>query len=293
MPGGGVCELAPGQVTDDGELTLSLADALIEAGGFDIEVIARHYAAWIESEPFDVGHATRASLRAGAFLDPGKSRAAAMAEAAARNCGQSKANGALMRISPLGVWGHHLEPKGLADLARAECRLSHPNPSCQWSSAAYAVAIASLVRDPENREAAIALAQDTLEKSGGSGREPAQWLDEALGDTPIPCSPQAGFVRIGFTLAFRALRLGLGYQDALRFALKGGGDTDTNACIVGGLVGAAVGGSGIPEAMREIANGCDTAGGRRARPARYWPGRGGELGVGLLGLGREPRISCG
>jgi ADP-ribosylglycohydrolase len=45
MPGGGVCELAPGQVTDDGELTLSLADALIEAGGFDIEVIARHYAA--------------------------------------------------------------------------------------------------------------------------------------------------------------------------------------------------------------------------------------------------------
>jgi ADP-ribosylglycohydrolase len=283
LPGGGVFGLAPGQVTDDGELTLSLADALVEAGGFDIEVIARCYAEWIESEPFDVGNTTRSSIGAAAFLEPGKARAAVMAEAAARYCGTSKANGALMRVSPLGVWGHGLEPSVLADLVRAECRLSHPHPNCQDASAAYAVAIAALVRRPGDREAAFEIAESVISVPQS---EVESWLEEARGDEPIACYPLAGFVRIAFTLAFRALRLGLGYEEALRFALVGGGDTDTNACIVGGLLGAALGENGIPAAMREIANGCDTAGARCPRPARYWPGRGGELGEGLWRLGR-------
>lgn len=37
MPGGGDLQVAPGQITDDGELTLCLAKALAESEIFDLE----------------------------------------------------------------------------------------------------------------------------------------------------------------------------------------------------------------------------------------------------------------
>ena len=52
---------------------------------------------------------------------------------------QSKANGALMRATPLAVWGHALSDEQLAGCARREAALTHPNTTCQvcsseWSS---------------------------------------------------------------------------------------------------------------------------------------------------------------
>jgi len=49
MPGGGVWNVAPRQITDDGELTLCLAQALAGQPSFEIERVARQYACWIES----------------------------------------------------------------------------------------------------------------------------------------------------------------------------------------------------------------------------------------------------
>src|SRR5882724_1874347 len=67
MPGGGVFNLAPGQITDDGELTLSLAHGLLNSEPFSIEKIATSYADWVRSQPFDMGMTTQLSL--GCFLD--------------------------------------------------------------------------------------------------------------------------------------------------------------------------------------------------------------------------------
>ena len=47
--------------------------------------------------------------------------------------------------------------------------------------------------------------------------------------------------------AFRHLVAKTPYVEALRETLAGGGDTDTNACIVGGLIGALHGEAGVPE----------------------------------------------
>ena len=41
----------------------------------------------------------------------------------------------------------------------------------------------------------------------------------------------------------------MSYRDALVDILKRGGDTDTNACIVGGLLGAECGFTGLPKDM--------------------------------------------
>ncbi|MCP4699670.1 MAG: hypothetical protein GY862_22895 [Gammaproteobacteria bacterium] len=91
MPGGGVWRVAPGQITDDGELTLCLARSLTEKSKYDIELAADYYAAWIESEPFDIGMTTMRSLGAGTN-HKGKGRAALM-----RNAAQSR-RGVFSRI---------------------------------------------------------------------------------------------------------------------------------------------------------------------------------------------------
>lgn len=63
MRGGGVWRLAPGQITDDGELSLSLATALVEGKNeFDADQIAITYSKWVDSRPFDIGTTTKKAL---------------------------------------------------------------------------------------------------------------------------------------------------------------------------------------------------------------------------------------
>jgi len=63
MCGKGVLQLAPGQITDDGELTLALGGALKGARSYPVEDVAVGYQAWVASMPFDIGHATSAWSR--------------------------------------------------------------------------------------------------------------------------------------------------------------------------------------------------------------------------------------
>jgi ADP-ribosyl-[dinitrogen reductase] hydrolase len=258
MPGGGTWRVAPGQITDDGELTMSLLRAL--AGGTPAAVM---YAEWIASRPFDIGATTMRSL--GCRLLPDVDVATQMTAAAAKLCMDSKANGSLMRATPLGVWGAARTDDETAAAAAADARLSHPNPSCVSAAQAYVVAIASLIRSPNDVPCALAAA------SRFATGEVAEWLAEARAGVEIPYEPMIGYVRIAFTHAFRHLARGTSYPDALRETLAGGGDTDTNACIVGGLLGARWGADAIPESMRAAVLSCDTSRGAHPRPASLHP----------------------
>lgn len=75
---------------------------------------------------------------------------------------------------------------------------------------------------------------------------------------------------IGFSHAFRHLLLGTSYADAIAETLLGGGDTDTNACIVGGLVGALHGAAAIPAQMSGPVLHSDTKKGK-PRPEMFQP----------------------
>jgi ADP-ribosylglycohydrolase len=269
LPGGGTWGVAPGQITDDGELTMSLLHALVEAPTSPRSAAAARYAAWVASGPFDIGITTARSLgclRDAAFAARAREAGVdvAMTEAARERCTASKANGSLMRATPLGVWGARRDDASLIAAAQDDARLSHPNAACVDAAVAYVLAIASLVRAPGEAARAVDVATTWARKHAGA--EVQGWLDEAAAGTTVAYTPQDGFVRIAFTHAFRHLQLGTSYDDALRETLAGGGDTDTNACIVGGLVGARWGASAIPEAMKAAVLGCDTRRGQNPRP---------------------------
>lgn len=71
MPGGGPHNTQPGQVTDDGELTMCSMYALVQAnigrkkGDFilDTNMLAKCYRLWWLSNPFDFGETTENGLK--------------------------------------------------------------------------------------------------------------------------------------------------------------------------------------------------------------------------------------
>ena len=292
MPGWGRLKVAPGQITDDGELTLCLAQALAERETFDIEKIAFNYAQWVKSHPFDIGLTTSSSLGSFRGVDVSQEGyATIMKKSAYKLCMRSKANGSLMRITPLGIWGHNVEIAEIANYARQDTMLSHPNPSCGFAVACYSIAIATLIQQPGKRELAFNNAeiwldsQQDLAKQQGeytSWKEVTSWLQDATKNIYVPCKPHIGFVKIALTHAFRHLLLGSDYESAMIETLSGGGDTDTNACIVGGLIGAAVGVDNIPENMRHAVLTCDTNMGKHPRPDFLHPRQVNELVPRLL-----------
>lgn len=273
MPGGGTWEVAPGQITDDGELTMSLLNALAEDPDRPLGA-ASHYARWVASDPFDIGATTAASLgclRHAAWAARANEAGVdvAMTEAARERCMGSKANGSLMRATPLGVWGAGRAERDIIAAAQADARLSHPNASCVDAASLYVLAIASLIRTPGDTSHALALV-DAWARANACD-EVRGWLDDASAGKAVPYTPQDGFVRIAFTHAFRHLHAGTPYTSALRETLAGGGDTDTNACIVGGLLGARWGASSIPTSMKTVVLACDHRRGKHVRPETLHP----------------------
>ena len=266
MPGGGRWKVAPGQITDDGELTLCLARALARKAVFDSEEIAKEYTKWVRSWPFDIGRTTSRSMGSTKWGDVGKRKgySVVMSEAAFRFCMRSKANGSLMRATPMGIWGHRFDDDVLASYAQTDSKLSHPNPSCLNSVACYVIAIANLMRNLGDNKKAFNRAAQWDEAN--ANQEVQGWLRDAENNAHVAYYPHAGFVKYGFTHAFRHLLLGTDYAEAIQETLTGGGDTDTNACIVGGLLGAAYGASAIPIKMQEAVLHCDTQKGAHPRP---------------------------
>lgn len=234
MPGGGVFKLAPGQITDDGEMTLCLLRALADRdGAYDANLVSRYYIDWAYSDPFDIGMATGSALRVTGY-ELGEEAKLVYRSAAENNMG-SKANGALMRITPFAVASAKYSEEDAVRFAIADSRMTHPHITCGEVNAAYVLAIRQLILNPGDSEGAIATAYNYLQSTMN---EATEWMENAIdGDLP-DAHPQAGYVRIAFTYAFYHLKQRSSFRAALSDTLARGGDTDTNACIVGGLMGA-------------------------------------------------------
>lgn len=260
-----------GQPTDDSELALALARALLVRGSFDDEHIAAAYGAWLASEPFDVGGtigtAARAILRA-------EARGASRVEAArnAANAG-SEANGALMRQSPLAVWGYTLASEALADIVRRDTILTHPNRVCQDASAAFIVSLAAVIREGLDAEQAYARALEWDEAHGMSPTVTTA-LRAARGTSPDYETNQ-GHVLIALQNAFYQVLHAPTVEEGVVATVMGGGDTDTNAAIAGALLGALHGVQAIPDQWRQTVLTCrpreGVVGVHRPRPRTYWP----------------------
>jgi ADP-ribosyl-[dinitrogen reductase] hydrolase len=69
--------------------------------------------------------------------------------------------------------------------------------------------------------------------------ELSSWFDKIDSEMDVDCAGNhIGYLHIAFHWAFTYLKNKVIYRFAIRDILSKGGDTDTNAAIVGGLLGA-------------------------------------------------------
>jgi ADP-ribosylglycohydrolase len=98
---GGTWNTIAGQPTDDSEMALALARMLVDRGRYHPDDARDAYIFWLDSGPFDCGGTVLSGLT-------GKPNP------------ESQANGAMMRISPLGIFGARYELEQVAEWAQQD-----------------------------------------------------------------------------------------------------------------------------------------------------------------------------
>jgi len=258
MPGGGTFNTSPGQVTDDSELAMCILRGLTENPGvFDLENIAKYYKLWIKTGPFDVGMTVGRALNA---LGTAKNAIETSESLNKMSC----SNGSLMRCTPLAVFCRNLSEEDLIKAVTLDCSITHSSLLVKQAEVCYVAAIVHLINNPGDSEGAYDVARRIAFAKGC--RQLQNWFDDIENSAPMAGTPQAGFVKIAFDHSFRHLKKNSSFETAMHETLRLGGDTDTNACIVGGMIGALVGVDNLRNDWKEKVLNFEGKGTRLQRP---------------------------
>jgi ADP-ribosylglycohydrolase len=149
----------------------------------------------------------------------------------------------MMRATPLGIAATGCNIEETIEMVTSDVVLTHPNKDCIDSTVAYVLALRHLILYAGESEGAIEAANSYLLESN---QLVLGWLNQAIEGNIDPVTKQIGFVKHGFTLAFHFLAYQFSFEETIIQTLLMSGDTDTNACIVGGLIGANCGLTKLP-----------------------------------------------
>lgn len=236
-----------GMVSDDTEHTCMVAEALIVSSG-DVQRFQKDLAwrlrFWLIAVPAGVGSATlRAILKLWLGFRPDRSGVF------------SAGNGPAMRSAILGVcYGD--DPQKLGELVRVSTRLTHTDPKAEFG--ALAVAIASHLSSRQSNVSPQHYYEILQNFLGAEATEfleliraccdsvNAQQRTESFAATLGLENGISGYVYHTVPVVIHCwLSYQQDYPGAILAIIRCGGDTDTTAAILGGIIGASVGEEGI------------------------------------------------
>ena len=233
----GVC---PGQYTDDSEMELCLLMGILDGKNedfFPIEHIALRYIEWFNSFPFDIGMTTRNALM-------GSKNAEDMVNNAFDFNEDSESNGSLMRCIPIAVCGIGKPIDIILDMAETDASLTHYSKTTQLVTGAYCFIISQILhhRIKGIKIDVLKLLEET-ENIISKNKKILSWFVEAIQLTNLDLYDSIkneGHVKHAFIFVIYFLKNinCYNYTSSLQQVLMCGGDTDTNAKIVGNLFGA-------------------------------------------------------
>jgi ADP-ribosyl-[dinitrogen reductase] hydrolase len=236
-----------GMVSDDTEHTCLVAQSLIASGG-DIDSFRRslgwRFRIWLLSLPAGIGMATLRSCLRLWLVAPDRSGV------------YSAGNGPAMRAAILGAAVD--DGKTLRELVRASTRITHTDPKAEHGAWAVALA-AQMVREYES----ISPAQFVNQLQSSLAPEGDEMISliraaataatngestESFANSQGLAKGVSGYVYHSVPVAIHAwLTNPQDFRAAVTSVIRCGGDTDSTAAIVGGIVGTAVGKDGIPD----------------------------------------------
>ena len=239
--------LRRGMISDDTEHTCMVTQSLIESGD-NVEVFTRRFASrlrwWMLALPAGVGKATaRSCLKLWLGVSPSKSGV------------YSAGNGPAMRAAILGATIDDV-PK-LLEFVRASSRLTHTDPKAEFGAVAVALAAHEASRNEKiDADRWLKLVSKSMP---GYATELLDLLRSAVisvenGQSTADFARSLGLKRgvTGYTyhtvpVAVHSwLSFPNDFRESVIAVIECGGDADTTAAIVGGIVGTRVGREGIP-----------------------------------------------
>jgi ADP-ribosylglycohydrolase len=232
----------PGTWSDDGAQLLALLDSLLTHDRLDLDDLGARLLRWLDAgdyavdgRVFDVGNQTRRALQRLARGTP----AAQAGPSDVRDNG----NGALMRVLPLALW-HTGSDAALVGDARRQGLPTHGHPQSALCCAVYVLwARRTLEGHAQAFEAAAAAMQEFV------ADDPAERAELRLVLAPRPVRG-SGYV-VDTLHAARWACEAADVEGVLRRAIALGDDTDTSACVAGGIAGIRHGEAGIPARWRQ------------------------------------------
>lgn len=240
----------PGTFTDDTQMSLALAEALLEEPTNNVErlmpVVARHFVKWYFSDDNNrsPGEATGIGCQALRSGTPWREAGAA----------ESKGCGANMRVAPIGLFYEDLDD--VSNIARAQAVLTHRHDAAIEGAAAAALLVALALRDTSPAD----MHAEVMRRCGGRSTD----FDAVFSRVPdvVDADPARVLVKRGRTevalgegwVAEEAVAAALycvwrfpdDYRAAVLLAANTDGDSDSLACIAGGISGARLGVEAIP-----------------------------------------------
>ena len=247
MRGYGTYHLPAGSWSDDSSMLLCTVEALCEPD-YRPRHLAKLFLAWLRNahwtphgRVFDFGGATHAALaRIEAGVEP---------EEAGGEGDYDNGNGSLMRILPVALrWNDVGE---MVAAANSISSITHRHPRSQMACGLYCVIARSLLDGlhPADALAAAAEAARAHYSASPFDREAQRFtkvLSAAFVATPETDIESSGYVVHTFEAAVWCLLTTGTFEEAVLKAVNLGEDTDTTACVAGGLAGLAYGRRAIP-----------------------------------------------
>ncbi|KAM0232279.1 hypothetical protein ACHAP5_010799 [Fusarium lateritium] len=255
--GGGLHSWPAGYATDDTDMTrgVLLAYRDLQPGQDIARLSAEYFLKWqngdwpgreLGSSPRDIGDAVADGLEEYSELqDPDRSGA-----------GQGRAgNGSLMRCIPTGLF--ETDPQKLVIESQRISRITHNDKRCTVSCAAYNTIVSKLITGTSVMDS-IAAGQDTATTLKSLQVKQALERGKTLSISTMGRKGAStklrdggnGYVLDSLSISIAAVLDTRSLEDVLVDVVRMGGDTDTNAAIAGGLLGARDGDAAIPKRWR-------------------------------------------
>jgi len=236
--------VAPGVWSDDGAQALTLLASLNNCGKLDLEDFGRRLINWyewgymaVDNYVYDVGVQTSNAIgRLSAGIPPTESGPASET---------ANGNGSLMRVLPLALW-HLGSDEELVDDAHQQSIVTHGHMRSQVCCALYCLWARFILEESNDPwDDAVSRLREIYGPET-TAREELEWSIRPDDNVEVQGS---GYVVDCLRSARWALNAG-DYEQVVKAAISLGRDTDTTACVAGGIAGLRDGLEAIPERWR-------------------------------------------
>jgi ADP-ribosylglycohydrolase len=242
--------------TDDTEMAVSIVEILRLYGSINQDALARRFAWRFQRDP-DRGYGSMTRKQMSHLCRGETWRTTAKAAFGGQG---SMGNGGAMRVAPLGGYFADDMERVVVE-SQASCIVTHTHPEGVAGAIAVAVAAATSWQLRElsprdiHRMFFDAILRHTPPSKVREGIEKAETLPDTMSVQDVARVLGNGSLvtakdTVPFTLWCASQQLD-DYSRALGLTIAGGGDCDTNAAIVGGIVSISVGHEAIPADWQE------------------------------------------